>query len=125
MAIYEALYKRRCRSPTGSFEVGEAGLIGPDLVHLATEKVKVIQERLKTAQSHQNSYTYVRKRPLKFEVDDWVYLQVSPMKGVVRFEFHVSALKKCMGDPSLIVPTENVRVDDNLSYQEILVQILN
>ena len=85
MAIYEALYKRRCRSPTGSFEVGEAGLIGPDLVHLATEKVKVIQERLKTAQSHQNSYTYVRKRPLKFEVDDWVYLQVSPMKGVVRF----------------------------------------
>ena len=45
--------------------------------------------------------------------------------AVVYPEFHVSALKKCMGDPSLIVPTENVRVDDNLSYQEILVQILN
>ena len=49
MAPYEALYGRRCRSPIGWFEVGEARLIGPDLVHQAMEKVKVIQERLKTA----------------------------------------------------------------------------
>ncbi|WMV25944.1 hypothetical protein MTR67_019329 [Solanum verrucosum] len=33
MAPYEALYGRRCRSPIGWFEVGEDGLIGPDLVH--------------------------------------------------------------------------------------------
>ncbi|WMV33559.1 hypothetical protein MTR67_026944 [Solanum verrucosum] len=51
MATYEALYGRRCRSPIGWFEVGEAGLIGQDLVHQAMEKVKVIQERLKIAQS--------------------------------------------------------------------------
>ena len=44
MAPYEALYGRRCRSPIGWFEVGEAGLIGPNLVHQAMEKVKVIQE---------------------------------------------------------------------------------
>ena len=50
MAPYEALYGRRCRSPIGWFEVGEAGLIGQDLVHQAMEKVKVIQERLKIAQ---------------------------------------------------------------------------
>ncbi|WMV28191.1 hypothetical protein MTR67_021576, partial [Solanum verrucosum] len=42
MAPYEALYGRRCRSPIRWFEVGEAGLIGPDLVHQAMEKVKVI-----------------------------------------------------------------------------------
>ncbi|WMV54974.1 hypothetical protein MTR67_048359 [Solanum verrucosum] len=47
MAPYEALYGRRCRSRIGWFEVGEAGLIGPFLVHQAMEKVKVIQERLK------------------------------------------------------------------------------
>jgi len=29
MTPYEALYKRRCRSPIGWFEVGEAELIGP------------------------------------------------------------------------------------------------
>ena len=39
----------------------------------------------KTTQSRQKSYTYVRRRPLEFEVDDWVYLKVSPMKGGVRF----------------------------------------
>ncbi|KAH0778029.1 hypothetical protein KY290_009440 [Solanum tuberosum] len=85
MAPYEALYGRRCRSPIGWFEVGEAQLIGPDLVHQAMEKVKVIQERLKTAQSRQKSYTDVRRRALEFEIDDWVYLKVSPMKGVMRF----------------------------------------
>ena len=49
MALYEALYGRRCRSPIGWFEIGETGLIGPNLVHQAMEKVKVIQERLKTS----------------------------------------------------------------------------
>ncbi|WMV41536.1 hypothetical protein MTR67_034921 [Solanum verrucosum] len=49
MAPYEALYGRRYGSPIGWFEVGEAGLIGPDLVYQDMEKVKIIQERLKTA----------------------------------------------------------------------------
>ncbi|XP_055800410.1 uncharacterized protein LOC129869841, partial [Solanum dulcamara] len=40
MAPYEALYGRRCRSLIGWFEVGEAELIGPDLVHQAMEKVR-------------------------------------------------------------------------------------
>ena len=85
MDPHEALYGRRCRSPIGWFEVGEAGLIGRVLVKQAMEQVKVIQERLKTAQSRQKSYTDVRKRPLEFEVDDCVYLKVLPMKGVMRF----------------------------------------
>ncbi|WMV46354.1 hypothetical protein MTR67_039739 [Solanum verrucosum] len=70
IALYEALYKRRCKSPIGWFEVSEAGLIGPKLVHQAMDKVTVIQERLKTMQSHQKSYTDVRRRDLEFEVDD-------------------------------------------------------
>ncbi|WMV33672.1 hypothetical protein MTR67_027057 [Solanum verrucosum] len=39
--------------------------------------------------------------------------------------FHISMLKKCMGDPSLIIPTENIEIKDNLSYEEISVQILD
>ncbi|WMV50993.1 hypothetical protein MTR67_044378 [Solanum verrucosum] len=82
---YEALYGRRCKSLIGWFEVGETGLIGPNLVHQAMEKMKFIQERLKMAHSHQKSYTDVRRSELEFEVDDWVYLKVSLMKGVIRF----------------------------------------
>jgi hypothetical protein len=37
------------------------------------------------AQSHQKSYADKRRRPLAFEIGDYVYLKVSPMKGVQRF----------------------------------------
>ncbi|WMV09906.1 hypothetical protein MTR67_003291 [Solanum verrucosum] len=39
--------------------------------------------------------------------------------------FHISMLKKCMGDPSLIISTENIGIKDSLSYEEIPVQILD
>jgi hypothetical protein len=48
----------------------------------AEEKVKQIQANILAAQSRQKSYTDKRRSPLKFEVGDHVYLQVSPMKGV-------------------------------------------
>ncbi|WMV51423.1 hypothetical protein MTR67_044808 [Solanum verrucosum] len=34
-------------------------------------------------------------------------------------------LKKCIGDLSLILPTETVRINDSLSYEEIPIQILD
>ncbi|WMV32430.1 hypothetical protein MTR67_025815 [Solanum verrucosum] len=34
-------------------------------------------------------------------------------------------LKKCMGDPSLIIPTEDIGIKYSLSYEEIHVQILD
>ncbi|XP_070004820.1 uncharacterized protein [Nicotiana sylvestris] len=80
------MYGRRCRSPIGWFEVGEAELIGPDLVHQAMKKVKIIKERLKTAQSRQKYYSDVRRNDLEFKEDDWVFLKVSPKNGIMRFE---------------------------------------
>ena len=50
MAPYKALYGRRCRSPIGWYEVGEASMIGPDLGYDAMEKVKSIRGRMKEAQ---------------------------------------------------------------------------
>ncbi|XP_070050260.1 uncharacterized protein [Nicotiana tomentosiformis] len=63
----------------------EVGLLGPDLVHDALEKVALIQQRLKTAQSRQKSYTDVHRRKLEFKEGDQVFLKVLPMKGVMRF----------------------------------------
>ena len=85
MTPYEALYGRKYRSPIGWFEVGETVLFGPDLVHQAVEKVKVIQKRLQIAQSRHKSYADVRRNGLEFAIGDWVFLKVSPMKGVVIF----------------------------------------
>ncbi|WMV18745.1 hypothetical protein MTR67_012130 [Solanum verrucosum] len=39
--------------------------------------------------------------------------------------FHISMLKKCMGDPSLIIPTEDIGIKDGLYYGEIPVKILD
>ncbi|WMV07538.1 hypothetical protein MTR67_000923 [Solanum verrucosum] len=33
--------------------------------------------------------------------------------------------KKCMGDPSLIIPTENIGIKDSLSYEEVPVEIFD
>ena len=42
MAYFETLYRRKCKSPVGWFEVGETKLLGPDLVQDVVEKVKLI-----------------------------------------------------------------------------------
>jgi hypothetical protein len=55
------------------------------LVVEAEEKVKVIQENLKAAQSRQKSYFDKRRKPLKFDIGDHVYLRVSPTQAVQRF----------------------------------------
>jgi hypothetical protein len=49
------------------------------------EKVRQIQNSLKVALSRQKSYADKRRKPLVFKVGDYVYLKVSPMKGVTRF----------------------------------------
>ncbi|KAH0728078.1 hypothetical protein KY284_003943 [Solanum tuberosum] len=137
MAPYEALYGRRCRSPISWFEVGEVGLIGQDLVHQAMEKMNVIQERLKMAQSRQKSYIDVRRRVLEFEVNDWVYLKVSPMKGVMRFCKNGKISPRYIGPYRIAKRIGNVTYElelsqelavvhpDNLSYEEIPIQILD
>ncbi|KAF3648227.1 CCHC-type integrase [Capsicum annuum] len=133
------------------------------IVFDALEKVQLIRERLWAAQSRQKSYADVRRKDLEFEVDDYVYLKISPMKGVKRFGkkgklspryvglfrilsrfgkvayklklpsdlasvyqvFHVSLLKKCIGDPAIVVPIQSVDIQNSLSYEEILVEILD
>ncbi|WMV20230.1 hypothetical protein MTR67_013615 [Solanum verrucosum] len=39
--------------------------------------------------------------------------------------FHISLLKKCVGDPASIVPLESVAVKDSLSYEDVSVEILD
>ena len=55
MAPYEALYRRKCRTPLCWTELREEKIIGPDLIQETKEKVKVIIERLKLATDRQKS----------------------------------------------------------------------
>ncbi|GJR60313.1 reverse transcriptase domain-containing protein [Tanacetum coccineum] len=84
-ALFEALYRRKCRSPVLWVEIGESSLIRPELVQEMTDKVVLIKEKLKAARDRQKSYADKRPKPLEFEVGDRVMLKVSPWKGVIRF----------------------------------------
>ena len=100
MAPFEALYGKCCRTPVCWSEVGEHRLMGPELVRSTNEAIQKIRARMQTAQSRQKSYADVRRKDLKFDVGEKVFLKVAPMKGVMRFE------KKGKLSPRFVGPFE-------------------
>jgi hypothetical protein len=162
MAPFEALYRRKCRTPLYWNQTGESQVFGPEILQEAEKQVQIIRENLKTAQSRQKSYADNRRRELMFEVGDFVYLKVSPMRGMKRFKvkgklsprysgpfkilerkgevayqlelpdslsdvndvFHVSQLKKCLRVPEEQLPMEELNVNEDLTYSEYPIRIL-
>ncbi|WVZ80942.1 hypothetical protein U9M48_028375 [Paspalum notatum var. saurae] len=143
-------------------QTGEKQVFGPDLIGDAEQRIKMVRENLRVARSVQKSYADVRRRDLTFKVDYFVYLKVSPMRGIWRFNmkgklapryiglfkiverkgevaykpelpsnlsgihdvFHVSQLKKCLRVPEEQAPPEGLDVQEDLTYIEHLVKIL-
>ena len=86
MSPFEALYGRKCRTPLYWDQTGERQLFGPEIIQEAEEQVQQIRENLRTAQSRQKSYADTRRRLLEFKEGDYVYLKVSPLRGMRRFK---------------------------------------
>jgi hypothetical protein len=86
MSPFQAFYGRCCRTPLQWDQPGEKQVFGPDILLKAEENIKMVRENLKIAQSRQRSYTGTRRREMSFEVGDFVYLKVSPIRGIRRFE---------------------------------------
>jgi hypothetical protein len=137
-------------------------VFGPDIVEEAEQLVQQVRENLRVAQTRQKSYADVCRRDLTFLVEDYVYLKVSPMRGIRRFNmrgklapryigpfkvlerkgevayrlelphnllgvhdvFHVSQLKKCLRVPEEQAPLEGLDVQEDLTYTEHPVKIL-
>ena len=77
--------------------MGVHGYFGPKFIKEAREEVVRIQSHLKAAQSQQKAYADKHRRPLEFEVGDYVYLKVSPMRGVHRFGIHGKLAPRYVG----------------------------
>ncbi|XP_027158427.1 uncharacterized protein LOC113760052 [Coffea eugenioides] len=85
MAPYEALYGRKCRSPIYWDEVGDKRILDPAILPWmedAQEKVKLIRQKLQTAQSRQKSYADNRRKDLEYEVEDRVFIKITPLRSV-------------------------------------------
>nr|CAD1840651.1 unnamed protein product [Ananas comosus var. bracteatus] len=106
MAPFEALYRRKCRSPIHWSEVGERVALGPDVVREAEEKVRLACQRLAMAQSRQKSYADKRR------------------KGV-HDVFHVSNLRKYVHDPEHILSFEPSEIQEDIAYEEFPAYIID
>lgn len=162
MLSFQALYGRNCRTPLHWDQPSERQVFGLDILLEAEENIRMVWENLKTAQSQQWSYADTRTRDMCFKVGDYVYLKVSPIRGVKRFGvkgklapwyigpyqiqarraevayqlslseslsvvhdvFHVSQLKKCLRLPEEQLPTEDLEVQEDLTYIEKPTQIM-
>ncbi|GJT24165.1 putative reverse transcriptase domain-containing protein [Tanacetum coccineum] len=123
-------------------EVGEGQLIGPELVQKTTEKISQIKDGLKAARDRQKSYADKKRKPLEFSKGKLAPRFVGPFEiiekvGYVAYRLdlleelngvhdtlHVSNLKKCLADPTLQVPLDEIRVYDKLNFVEEPVEIL-
>ncbi|XP_010319646.1 uncharacterized protein [Solanum lycopersicum] len=88
--------------------------MGPEIIHESLEKIGVIRNRFCTAGSRQMSYADNRKRPLEFDVGDKVYLNISPMKGMIRFG------RKGKLSPRYVGPYEILQCVGEVAYELIL-----
>ncbi|GKC35062.1 putative reverse transcriptase domain-containing protein [Tanacetum coccineum] len=134
-APFEALYGRKCRSPVCWSEVRDSQLTGPELIQETTKLIVQIKNRLLTARSRQKSYADVRRKPMEFQVGDMVMLKElvpvayklelpDKLRGI-HSTFHVSNLKKCMADENLVIPLEEIQLDDKLHFIEEPVEIMD
>ena len=53
------------------------------------------------------------------------YIKIPQELTAVHSVFHIYMLEKCLRDPSVIVPTKNVGIKDNLFYEGVPIQILD
>ncbi|XP_052888035.1 uncharacterized protein LOC128296636 [Gossypium arboreum] len=115
MAPYEALYGRRCYTPTCWTELGEQQILGLELIADTEDKVKLIRGRLKEAFDRQKSYADLKRKDIEHSVGDYVFLKVSPWKKIMR---------RYCSDPSHVVPVEEIDVRLDLTIEEKPMQIL-
>ncbi|GKE84165.1 putative reverse transcriptase domain-containing protein [Tanacetum coccineum] len=136
-APFEALYGQKCRSPICWTEVGEAQILGPELIQKTTQKIIQIKQMMQAARDRQKS------KPIR-RVNQWNSKSgikyVGPFKvlGKVAYKldlpeelsrvhntFHVSNLNKCYADEPLAVPLDGLHFDDKLQFVEEPVEIID
>nr|GFA60890.1 putative reverse transcriptase domain-containing protein [Tanacetum cinerariifolium] len=104
------------------------------------------------ALSRQKSYADLKRRLMEFEVGEKVMLKVSPWRGVIRFgkrrklsprfigpfklelpdklrgihdTLHVSNLRRCFVNDDVVIPLDEVKLDDKLHFVEEPVEIID
>jgi hypothetical protein len=98
--------------------MGEQKVFRPDILEEAEKQLCMVRENLRVVQSRQKSYADHRRRELSFEVGDFVYLKVSPMRGLRCFKVRGKLA------PRFIGPFKILEKRGEVTYQlELLPQL--
>ncbi|GJX61087.1 putative reverse transcriptase domain-containing protein [Tanacetum coccineum] len=133
-APFEALYGRKCRSPVIWTEVGESQLIGPELVRKPLEftigdrvllNVSPWKRVVRFGKKGKLAPWYVGPFEIVERVGKVAYRLKLPQKlSCVHDTFHVSNLKKCLAEPDVHVPLDEIEIDENLYFVEEPIEIV-
>ncbi|WVZ97247.1 hypothetical protein U9M48_042797 [Paspalum notatum var. saurae] len=125
---FEALYGRRCRTPLFWNQTGEKQVFGPNLIRDAEQQIKMVSPmrgirrfnmKGKLAPRYIGPFKIVeRKGEVAYK------LELPPNLSGIHNVFHVSQLKKCLRVPEEQAPLEGLDVQEDLTYTEHPVKIL-
>jgi hypothetical protein len=77
----------------------------------------MVRKNLRVAQSRQKSYANHRRRELSFEVGDFLYLKVSPMRGLRHFKVRGKLAPRFIGPFKILEKRAEVAYQLELSPQ--------
>ncbi|GJR83273.1 retrovirus-related pol polyprotein from transposon TNT 1-94 [Tanacetum coccineum] len=98
----------KCRSPVAWAEVGDSQLTVQNNQE-TTKKIVQIRQRLQTARDRQRTYK----------------LELPEELSSIHNTFHVSNLKKCLSDESLVIPIKELQLDEKLNFIEEPVEVMD
>ncbi|GJU75392.1 putative reverse transcriptase domain-containing protein [Tanacetum coccineum] len=152
-------------SPVYWSEIRDSQLTGPEMIRETTKKIVQIKNHLVSLTPVINSAMWM-SRDVTIIIPMWgiwLWLKVSPMKGVIRFRkrgklspcyvrpfkiidrighvayklelpdelreihntFYISNLKKCLAYENLVIPLEEIQLDDKLHFIKEPVEIMD
>nr|GEX22509.1 putative reverse transcriptase domain-containing protein [Tanacetum cinerariifolium] len=140
---FEALYGQKCRSPICWSEVGESHLTGPELVRETTEKIVQIKNQFEVGDK-----VMLKVSPWRGVIRFGKHRKLSPQfigpfKVIERIRpvayklklpdklrrihdtFHVSNLKRCFVNNDVVIPLDEVQLDDKFHFVKEPVEIMD
>ncbi|GJX08904.1 putative reverse transcriptase domain-containing protein [Tanacetum coccineum] len=140
-APFEALYGRKCRSPVCWAKVGDVQLTGPEIIHETTKKditdlttlasykrptKKLCQCVIRFRKRGKLNLWYIGPFKILKRVGPVAYtLELPKELSNVHSTFHVSNLKKCLSNETLVIRMKELQLEDKLNFVEELVEIMD
>ncbi|GKD40731.1 putative reverse transcriptase domain-containing protein [Tanacetum coccineum] len=129
VAPFEALYGRKCQSPICWAEVGDSQLIGPDIFQVGDKvmlKASPWKGVIRFGKQGKLNPRYIGPFKILAKVGIVAYrLELPKELSRVYSTFYVSNLKKCLFDETLVIPLDEIQIDDKLYFIDEPIEIMD